>query len=55
MKIGGFILAATIERDQLNGILQSAPFCQNGVAEYEIVDMAPTTTDDRLSFLIEKP
>jgi uncharacterized protein YciI len=54
-RIGGFILAAAMERDQLNGILQNDPFCQNGVAEYEVVDVAPTTTDDRLSFLIEKP
>jgi hypothetical protein len=42
-----------MEREQLNGILQNDPFCQNGVAEYEVVDVAPTTTDDRLSFLIE--
>jgi uncharacterized protein YciI len=54
-RIGGFILAAAMERDQLDAILQNDPFCRNGVAAYEVIEVAPTTTDDRLSFLIEKP
>jgi uncharacterized protein YciI len=40
-RTGGFILAAAMERDQLNGILQNDPFCQNGAAEYEVVDVTP--------------
>ncbi len=54
-RIGGFILAAAMERTQLDGILQNDPFFRNGVAEYEIIELVPTTADYRLSFLIEKP
>ena len=48
-------LAAAMERTQLDGILRSDPFSQNGIAEYEVIDVAPVNADDRLSFLIEKP
>jgi uncharacterized protein YciI len=54
-RTGGFILAAAMERAQLDGILRNDPFYQNGVAEYEVIDVAPVNADDRLSFLIEKP
>ncbi|MGO9170817.1 MAG: YciI family protein [Rhodomicrobium sp.] len=54
-RTGGFILAAAMERTQLDGILRSDPFSQNGIAEYEVIDVAPVNADDRLSFLIEKP
>ena len=52
---GGFILAAAMERARLDGILQNDPFSQNGVADYEVIDVVPTVADNRLSFLIEKP
>jgi uncharacterized protein YciI len=51
---GGFILVAAIERTQLDAILAVDPFVQNDLADYEIVDVTPTTADERLSFLIEK-
>jgi uncharacterized protein YciI len=51
---GGFILAAAIDRSQLDAILADDPFRQNDLADYEVVEVAPTTADERLSFLIEK-
>jgi uncharacterized protein YciI len=51
---GGFILAAGIERRQLDAILADDPFAQNDLADYEIVEVGPTMADERLSFLIEK-
>jgi uncharacterized protein YciI len=51
---GGFILAAAMERGQLDSILADDPFRQNDLADYEIVEVGPTMADERLSFLIEK-
>jgi uncharacterized protein YciI len=51
---GGFILAAAIERGQLDATLAADPFGQNDLADYEIIDVAPSMADERLSFLIEK-
>jgi uncharacterized protein YciI len=52
--VGGFILAAPMERAQLDGILAGDPFGQNDVADYEVIEVAPSMADERLSFLIEK-
>ncbi len=54
-RIGGFILAVAMDRAKLDGILAMDPFFQNGVAEYEVIDMVPTITDARLAFLAESP
>jgi uncharacterized protein YciI len=51
---GGFILASAIERAQLDAILAGDPFGQNDVADYEVIEVAPSMADERLSFLIEK-
>jgi uncharacterized protein YciI len=51
---GGFILAAPMERSQLDSILANDPFGQNKVADYEIIEVAPTMADERLSFLVNK-
>jgi len=34
--------------------LASDPFGQNDLADYEIIEVAPSMADERLSFLIEK-
>jgi uncharacterized protein YciI len=52
--VGGFILAAAMERVQLDAILEDDPFRQNDLADYEIIEVGPTMADERLSFLIEK-
>ena len=52
--VGGFILASAIERAQLDAILAGDPFGQNDVADYEVIEVAPSMADERLSFLIEK-
>src|SRR5260370_26061497 len=51
---GGFILAAAVERGQLDATLANDPFGQNDLADYEIIEVAPSMADERLSFLIEK-
>ena len=50
----GFILAAAIERGQLDAVFASDPFGQNNLADHEIIEVVPTMADERLSFLIEK-
>jgi hypothetical protein len=30
------------------------PFGKNGVADHEVIEVAPTMADERLAFLIEK-
>jgi hypothetical protein len=34
--------------------LAADPLGQNDLADYEIIELAPTMADERLSFLIEK-
>jgi uncharacterized protein YciI len=51
---GGFILAAAIEREQLDTTLAADPFAENDLADYEIIEVAPSMADERLSFLVEK-
>jgi uncharacterized protein YciI len=51
---GGFILATAVERGQLDATLAADPLGQNDLADYEIIELAPTMADERLSFLIEK-
>ncbi len=53
-RIGGFILAATLPRDQLDRILAEDAFAIHDVAEYEITAFAATMTAPALSFLAEK-
>lgn len=52
-RVGGFILAAPMERARLDAILAEDAFRTGGVADYEIIDVAATTTAKDLSFLKE--
>jgi uncharacterized protein YciI len=52
--VGGFILVAAIDRSQLDSILANDPFGKNGVTDYEVIEVAPSTADERLAFLVEK-
>jgi len=52
-RVGGFILAAAMERPRLDAILAEDPFQRNGLADYEVIDVAATVTDPRLAFLAE--
>ena len=54
-RVGGFILAAAMERAALDDIVKGDPFHANGLADYEIIGISPTGASDRLSFLIEQP
>ena len=50
--VGGFILAAAIDRSRLDAILANNPYAKNDVADHEVIEVAPGMADDRL--LIEK-
>jgi uncharacterized protein YciI len=52
-RTGGVILARSIPRDQLNGILAHDPFKKAGVAEYQVTEFVASMAADRLSALKE--
>jgi uncharacterized protein YciI len=54
-RTGGFILAAAMERGKLDEILSRDAFHQNDAAEYEVIDVAATSTAEFLAFLAETP
>lgn len=54
-RVGGFILAAAMERARLDEILQGDSFLRAGVADYEVIDVAATSTSPQLAFLAEQP
>lgn len=43
-RTGGFILAQGVTRSELEGIVAKDPFKCNGVAAYEITEIAPNRT-----------
>src|SRR6202023_712092 len=51
---GGFIPAAAIERGQLDATLAADPFGQNDLADYEIIDVAPSMAAEQLFFFFWK-
>ncbi|CQR45148.1 conserved hypothetical protein [Thiomonas sp. CB3] len=54
-RVGGFILAAAMERAKLDAILDGDAFKKAGVADYEVIEVAATSTGPALAFLAEKP
>ena len=54
-RVGGFILAAAMERAKLDAILDGDAFKKADVADYEVIDVAATSTSPALAFLAEKP
>src|SRR5260221_14188335 len=51
---GGFILAAAVERGQLDATLANDPFGQNDLADYEIIEVAPSMADGTIFFFFRK-
>jgi len=54
-RVGGFILAAAMERTTLDGILAGDPLKRSDVADYEVIEFAATRTASQLEFLVESP
>ena len=54
-RVGGFILAAAMARAKLDAILAGDAFKTADVADYEVIDIAATTTSPDLAFLAEQP
>ena len=48
---GGAILAHNASRDELEARISEDPFVTENVVSAEIVEFAPSLTDDRLAFL----
>jgi uncharacterized protein YciI len=54
-RVGGFILAAAMERATLDRILAGDAFKQADVADYEVIEFAATSTGSQLVSLAETP
>lgn len=54
-RVGGFILAAAMDRAELDTILAEDAFRKADVAAYEVIDFAATSTAPQLAFLTETP
>lgn len=50
-RVGGVILAAGLDRHDLERRLAEDPFHQHGLAEYTVTEFAPTRTIDGLDVL----
>lgn len=49
--LGGAVVAHQISRNDLEARVQEDPFVAEGVVNAEIVEIAPSRTDERLNFL----
>lgn len=50
-RTGGVILASVSTREKLDEIIAQDPFCQHGVAEYEVTEFIPSMTCPEMEFL----
>ena len=53
-RTGGVILAKTMPKDELEAVIASDPFVREGVATYDVIKFAATTTVDELAALRER-
>jgi uncharacterized protein YciI len=51
---GGFMLAHGIDRDGLDRLIAEDPFHRHGIARHDVIEVAPRTGDERLSFLFAR-
>lgn len=54
-RTGGMIIATATDRQEIEDIIKKDPFYENGIADYEIIEITPTMADERLNFLITQP
>ena len=54
-RVGGFILAAAMDWGKLDEILREDAFQMADAADYEVIDIAPTSTCEQMTFLSEAP
>jgi uncharacterized protein YciI len=52
-RVSGFILAAAMERTKLDSVLEGDAFKKAGVADYEVIEVAASSTCPQLAFLAE--
>jgi uncharacterized protein YciI len=53
-RTGGVILATVESRSKLDKILEQDPFRRESLADYEVIEVAPTKSSQSLAFLIKK-
>ncbi len=53
-RTGGIILSNMKDKVQLEDVLNQDPFKQNNLADFEVIEFLPTTTNKQLSFLMEE-
>ncbi len=52
-RTGGLIIATAKSREELEKILAKDPFCREGLASYEVIEVVPTKSSQALRFLVE--
>lgn len=52
-RTGGVILVRNVDRETLMEIIQQDPFCQNDIADYDIIEVIPTKYDKDFASFIE--
>lgn len=52
-RAGGVILATVENRETLDEILLQDPFCREQLAEYEVIEIVPTKSSERLKHLLD--
>jgi len=51
--LGGGIIAVNISKEEVEGIVSEDPFVIENVVKPEIIELAPSKSDDRLLFLLD--
>ena len=51
-RTGGVIISTISDRGKLNDVLAQDPFHREGLASYEVTEIVPTMSSERLEFLI---
>ena len=51
-RTGGIIFSMIADRAKIENILEEDPFKINGLADYEVIEFAPTRTHPELKFLM---
>ena len=54
-RTGGIILSNMKDKSLLEEVLNQDPFKINDLADFEVIEFLPTTTNKQLSFLMEAP
>ena len=52
-RTGGVILSNMKDKTELEAVLNNDPFKQNNLADFEVIEFIPNTTNKQLNFLMD--